>query len=78
SKVGNWGGSAAIRLPKSAVEALGLEEGEQVEITIDKDALVVTRRAPKYALSQLLEEARACERPAIEDDEPVGEEWPKH
>jgi antitoxin MazE len=33
-RVAKWGNSLAIRLPSSVVEALGLAEGDQIEIRI--------------------------------------------
>ncbi len=31
-KVAKWGNSLAVRLPRAHVEALGLEEGDEIEI----------------------------------------------
>ncbi len=33
-RVAKWGNSLAVRLPASVVEALGLQEGDEVEIVI--------------------------------------------
>lgn len=33
-QVSKWGNSLAIRLPATVVEALGLKEGDQIEITV--------------------------------------------
>jgi antitoxin MazE len=33
-QVGKWGNSLAVRLPASVVEALGLKEGDEIEIEI--------------------------------------------
>ena len=33
-KVAKWGNPLALRLPSSVVEALGLAEGDQIEIRI--------------------------------------------
>jgi antitoxin MazE len=33
-QVGKWGNSLAVRLPASVVEALGLREGDEIEIEI--------------------------------------------
>jgi antitoxin MazE len=33
-KVSKWGNSLAVRLPSAVVEALGLKEGGQIEVTI--------------------------------------------
>lgn len=33
-KVAKWGNSLAVRLPAAAVEALGLKEGDEVQITV--------------------------------------------
>jgi antitoxin MazE len=36
-RVAKWGNSLAIRIPADVVEALGLKEGEQVEVTLAGD-----------------------------------------
>ncbi|HLZ40451.1 MAG TPA: AbrB/MazE/SpoVT family DNA-binding domain-containing protein [Candidatus Sulfotelmatobacter sp.] len=33
-QVAKWGNSLAVRLPASVVEALGLKEGDQIEIRV--------------------------------------------
>ena len=33
-KVAKWGNSLAIRLPSSVVEALGLKEGDEIDIRV--------------------------------------------
>ena len=33
-QVAKWGNSLAVRLPKAVVEALGLKEGDDIEISI--------------------------------------------
>ncbi len=33
-RVAKWGNSLAVRLPASVVEALGLQDGDEIEITI--------------------------------------------
>jgi antitoxin MazE len=43
-QVSKWGNSLAVRLPAVVVEALGLKEGDQVEIHVaGKKAFEVTR-----------------------------------
>ena len=36
-QVSKWGNSLAVRLPKAVVEALDLEEGDEIEIRITRD-----------------------------------------
>lgn len=33
-QVSKWGNSLAVRLPKAVVEALGLKEGDEIEIRV--------------------------------------------
>lgn len=33
-QVSKWGNSLAIRLPAAVVEALGLKEGDEIEVTV--------------------------------------------
>ena len=35
-QVAKWGNSLAVRLPAAVVDALGLKEGDQLEITVDR------------------------------------------
>jgi antitoxin MazE len=35
-RIAKWGNSLAVRLPTSLIKALGLREGEEVEITVKK------------------------------------------
>ncbi len=42
-KVAKWGNSLAVRLPASVVEALGLNEGDEVQITAAGGQLSVQR-----------------------------------
>lgn len=74
SRVGTWGGSCAIRLPKFAVEALGLHDGQTVDLQIERDALVIRRAQPGYALEDLVAEAQGLTPPDTVDDAPVGNE----
>jgi antitoxin MazE len=33
-RLAKWGNSLAVRLPQAVVEALGLREGDEIEITV--------------------------------------------
>lgn len=74
SKIGLWGGSCAVRLPKMAVETLGLKEGEEVSLQLDNGALVIRPAKRRYALDQLVAQARTMTSPPALDDVPVGDE----
>lgn len=54
-QVSKWGNSLAVRLPSAVVEALGLKEGDQIEIRIvGKRAFEVGRDASRErALARL-------------------------
>lgn len=72
SRVGLWGGSCAVRLPKMAVETLGLHEGTDIDIRIEDDVLVIRRGRPVYTLDELVEKAKHQTPPEALDDDPVG------
>ncbi len=74
SRVGLWGGSCAIRLPKMAVESLGLHEGETVNLQLEGGALVIRPAKLHYVLDDLVEEANRLKAPEPLDDTAVGEE----
>ncbi len=54
-KVSKWGNSLAVRLPAVVVEALGLKEGDEIEISIavKRDLKVALDRSKDRALEQL-------------------------
>ena len=54
-RVAKWGNSLAVRLPKSVVDALELEEGDNIAIMIrGKREFVVERdRSREHALNKL-------------------------
>ena len=45
-QVSKWGNSLAIRLPAAVVEALGLHEGDDIEVVIADERLFGVRRRP--------------------------------
>jgi antitoxin MazE len=54
-QVSKWGNSLAVRLPSAVVDALGLREGDQIEIRIaGKRAFEVRRdQSKQHALARL-------------------------
>jgi antitoxin MazE len=54
-KVSRWGNSLGVRLPASLVEALGLAEGDEIEIdVVGARAFAVKRRpAPRELVERL-------------------------
>jgi antitoxin MazE len=45
-RVSKWGNSLGIRLPSSVVEALGLEEGDNIEIHVAGERAFEVARSP--------------------------------
>jgi antitoxin MazE len=45
-QVAKWGNSLAVRLPVSVVEALGLHEGDEIEIRVADERLFGIARKP--------------------------------
>jgi len=45
-RVAKWGNSLAVRLPKSVVDALGLHEGDPIEITVAGARSLEVAKAP--------------------------------
>jgi len=54
-QVAKWGNSLAVRLPAAVVEALGLKEGDQIEIRIagSRDFEVSRDRTREKAIERL-------------------------
>jgi antitoxin MazE len=45
-QISKWGNSLAVRLPASVVEALGLKEGDKVEIQVASRRVFEVAKAP--------------------------------
>lgn len=45
-QVSRWGNSLAIRLPAAVVEALGLNEGDDIEVHVVGDRRFAVKRSP--------------------------------
>ncbi|MBN3754802.1 AbrB/MazE/SpoVT family DNA-binding domain-containing protein [Paraburkholderia sp. Tr-20389] len=45
-QVEKWGNSLAVRLPARVVEALGLQEGDDIEIVADKSGALSASKRP--------------------------------
>jgi antitoxin MazE len=60
-QVARWGNSLAIRLPAAVVEALGLKEGDDVEVRIARDGAFEV--APDPARAEALARLRRLRRP---------------
>ena len=46
-QVAKWGNALAIRLPIAVVKALGLKEGDQVDIRVSGERAFVVAREPR-------------------------------
>ena len=44
-----WGNSVGVRLPKTMLEQVGLNEGSRVEVMVEGDHLVIRRQRLKLA-----------------------------
>ena len=46
-KITKWGNSLGIRLPLAVVKALGVKEGDQVDIRVSGERAFVVARVPR-------------------------------
>lgn len=54
-KVTKWGNSLAVRLPSTVVQALGLQEGDEIELHVtDRRELEVVRKPGREELIRKL------------------------
>lgn len=51
--VGRWGKNLAIRFPGDIAKAVGLGEGEHVEIETRGSEIVIRRATPRFTLAEL-------------------------
>lgn len=54
-QVQRWGNSLAIRLPKSLCQAIGIEEGKELDFTVEKDVITLKPKKESESLEEMLE-----------------------
>ncbi len=54
-QVQRWGNSLAIRLPKSLCQAIGIEEGKELDFTVEKDVITLKPKKEAESLEEMLE-----------------------
>ncbi|MGX6647352.1 AbrB/MazE/SpoVT family DNA-binding domain-containing protein [Maricaulaceae bacterium MS644] len=64
--IGKWGRSAALRLPKPYLEALGIKAGDEVEVTLEGKTLVVAAGA-RPSLEDLVAQMKTQQPPEVVD-----------
>lgn len=67
-KVAKWGNSLAVRLPADVVEALGLKEGDDIELVASADKVAVARTADRLELLRELRKLRGIRPPDYKFD----------
>jgi antitoxin MazE len=68
-RVAKWGNSFAVRIPAAVVEALGLKEGDEIDIHIaDARELVVARKPGREDLLKRLRAFRGRRPPDFKFD----------
>lgn len=77
--VGKWGKNLAVRFPGEIVNAVGLRDGDKLEIETRDGDIVVRRPAPRFTLKELFhgksaKEWRAAYAGAFDWGEDVGRE----
>ena len=77
-KLGKWGNSLGIRIPKDIAEALSLAEETEVKLIPSGNRLIIEPIKPqkKYSLNELLQDMKPENvHDEIEWGKPEGQEW---
>ncbi len=54
TKIQKWGNSLAVRIPRGFAEQLMIQQGSEVDLSLDGDRLVIKPKRRELSLSQLL------------------------
>jgi antitoxin MazE len=58
-RIAKWGNSAALRLPKAALDELGLKPGQTVEFTVaDGKAVIAPKKPKKITMEWIISEMK--------------------
>lgn len=80
SKIQKWGNSQGIRIPKYILDKAEIREGDNVEITLEDNKIIIfqpKRVLKQYTISELFKDYKGGYKPDEQDwGEPIGkEEW---
>lgn len=53
-KLSRWGNSLAVRIPKDALDEIGVDDGDRLEAAVENGRLVLTPRCAPPSLGELL------------------------
>jgi antitoxin MazE len=74
-RVARWGNSLAVRIPQALAEQAELDEGTEVEVSLEGGSLSIRRRPPRYTLDELVDQITPENRHEETDwGEPQGKE----
>lgn len=54
TKLQKWGNSLAVRIPRGFAEQLMIQQGSEVDLSLDGDQLVIKPKRRELSLSELL------------------------
>jgi antitoxin MazE len=71
-----WGNSLAVRIPKALAQEIAFDEGDEVDLRVNEDRILVERSRPMhYRLSDLMAGVTRVNRhDAVDLGGPVGRE----
>ena len=72
--IARWGNGLALRIPRAMADQLGLGPGGAVELSVEKDRLVVRAARPRVRLRELLGRITTENLPESFDDRAHGGE----
>jgi antitoxin MazE len=53
-RISKWGNNLGLRVPKDVAAKVGLSEGSLVELSVERDRIVISAQSPVYKLEELL------------------------
>ncbi len=53
ARISKWGNSLAVRIPRAFAAELGIQEGVEVEMSVEDGRLVIAPARPEYGLEEL-------------------------
>jgi antitoxin MazE len=70
-----WGNSQAVRIPKTVLQQVRMEEGDQVEIRVEAGRITLEPLSPQFTLESLVSAiTRDNQHQELDWGKPVGKE----
>lgn len=74
TQVSRWGNSLGVRISKAVAAAVNVEDGDEVDVSVQDGAIVIRPAVKRYTIEELIADITPEDREEADWGPPVGKE----